>query len=350
MSLVVELVVPDDAAGNRLDIFLANEPRLHKGEVFLSRSRVQHLIEAGAVEVDGGFLDKSEKLKGGEIIRVEIPDPESDEDIPPEDLSIEVVYEDEDIIVVSKPAGIATHPTSNARKGTLINALKWRNVKLPSLYYPYRPGIVHRLDKKTSGLLVVAKTERAYLRLVEMIKARSIKRQYRAITLGNLPGISGRFEWEIGRHPVDRKKMAVREKGGKPAVTLYKVLERFPGLDFAEAQLLTGRTHQIRVHFAHARAPVFGDEVYGSRPIKYPVFEALERIGATPLERTRWVTAIDGLNNVKMKAAGHMLHAYRLSFEHPFNGKEMDLEVEVPGYFTEALNILRKLGGLPLEP
>jgi 23S rRNA pseudouridine1911/1915/1917 synthase len=318
--------------------------------VFLSRSRVQHLIESGAVEVDGEFPDKSEKLKGGEIIHVEIPDPESDEDIPPEDLAIDVVYEDEDIIVVFKPAGIATHPTSNAKKGSLINALKWRNIKLPSLYYPYRPGIVHRLDKKTSGLLVVAKTERAYLRLVEMIKARSIKRHYRAITLGNLPGVSGKFEWEMGRHPVDRKRMAVREKGGKPAVTLYKVLERYPGLDYAEAQLLTGRTHQIRVHFAHARAPVFGDDVYGDRPVKYPVFEALERMGVTPLEKTRWITAIDGLNNIRMKAPGHMLHAYKLTFKHPFNGSEMQFEYEMPGYFTDVLKILRKLGGLPLEP
>ena len=350
MAQVIEITVPDDAAGQRLDIFLANEPRLHDAELFLSRSRVQHLIEAGAVEVDSEFLDKSEKLKGGEIIRIEIPEPESAEDIPPEDLPIDIIYQDDEIIIVFKPAGIATHPTSSARKGTLINALKWRNIQLPAQYYPYRPGIVHRLDKKTSGLLVVAKTERAYLTLVGMIKARKIKRHYRAITLGNLPALSGRFEWEIGRHLIDRKKMAVREKGGKPAVTLYKVLERYPGLDYAEARLLTGRTHQIRVHFAYARAPVFGDEVYGSRPIKYPIFEALDRIGATPLERSRWVTAIDGLNNIKAKAAGHMLHACKLSFKHPFTGDEMLFEYDLPGYFTDALTILRKLGGLPLEP
>jgi 23S rRNA pseudouridine1911/1915/1917 synthase len=244
---------------------------------------------------------------------------------------------------------MSTHPTSDVRKGTLVNALKGRNVTLPGLYYPFRPGIVHRLDKKTSGLLVVAKTERAYVVLVDMMKDRLIKRFYRAITLGNLPGSSGRFEGEIGRHPVDRKKMAVLEKGGKPAVTIYKVLERYMGLDFVEVELLTGRTHQIRVHFANAGAPVFGDDTYGRRKIKPEVFRAMKRFGATPLERSRWVAAIEKLVAINANAVGHMLHAFKLDFRHPLTGKELSFESELPDYFSETLNLLRKLGEAPLE-
>ncbi len=316
----------------------------------LSRSRIQSLIEAGAIEVDGEFPGKSDKLKGGETIRIEIPDPESSDDIPAQDLPIDIKYQDEDIIVVSKPAAMSTHPTSTSRTGTLINALKWLKIELPGLYNPYRPGIVHRLDKRTSGLLVVAKTERAYLKLVEMIKERNVKRRYIAITLGNLPATSGRFEADIGRHPVHRKKMAVLQKGGKPAITLYRVLERFPGFDYVEATLLTGRTHQIRVHFANAHAPVFGDDIYGGRAIKPVVFEALDKLGITPLQKTRWITAIDELNRIKLDAYGHMLHAYKLDFAHPVTGEPLAFESEPPDYFTDTLNLLRKMGGVPLEP
>lgn len=350
MGLIVEFTVPNDAAGMRIDVFLGNHPELHEGEVYLSRSRVQHLIEVGAIEVDGEFPDKSDKLKGGERIRVEMPDPESGVDIPPQDLPIDVIYEDDYIVVVSKPAAMTTHPTSDVRTGTLVNALKGLNIHLPELYYPYRPGIVHRLDKRTSGLLVVAKKERSYLKLVEMIKDRKVKRFYRAVTLGNLPARSGRFEEDIGRHPVNRKKMAVVEKGGKSAVTIYRVLQRYPGFDHAGAQLLTGRTHQIRVHFANAGAPVFGDDVYGRRIMKPAVFEALERMGATPLERSRWVTAIDELTKIKKAAYGHMLHAYRLCFEHPITGESLEFESQPPGYFIDVLNLLAKMGEVSVEP
>jgi 23S rRNA pseudouridine1911/1915/1917 synthase len=179
-----------------------------------------------------------------------------------------------------------------------------------------------------------------------MMKLRDIKRRYHAITLGNLPVMKGKFDGDIGRHPVDRKRMAVLTKGGKEAVTHYTVLERYPGFDYAEARLETGRTHQIRVHFAYAGAPVFGDDVYGDRKLKNVVMNALERAGVSPLQRTRWVTALDELYKLKLKALGHMLHAYRLTFKHPANDAELDFTAANPAYFEAVLTLLRKMGGI----
>jgi 23S rRNA pseudouridine1911/1915/1917 synthase len=350
LSEIVELRVPDDAAGKRLDAFLAKEPRLHGGRVYLSRSRIQHLIEAAAILVDGRHADKSMKLKGGESIRVDIPDPESTDDIPPEKLPIEVIYDDSDIVVVNKPAGMVTHPTSEMRTGTVVNALKGLNIKLPGKLYPYRPGIIHRLDKKTSGLMVVAKTVQSYLVLIEMMKNREIQRQYRMLTIGNLPEREGRFDGDIGRHPTDRKKMAVVAKGGKKAITLYTVLERYPGLDFAQARLLTGRTHQIRVHVSNSGRAVFGDQVYGGQAITPVVSSALERIGATPVEKAKWKKTVAKLDVTKAESPGHMLHAFKLTFKHPLKGDSLEFEAELPDYFNDALSILRKIGEVTLEP
>jgi len=349
LSNVVELTVPGSASGERVDVFLAAEPALHGGETFLSRSRIQHFIEAGAILVDGEACGKSLILRGGERIKVTLPDPESADDIPPEDLPVEIVFEDGDIVVVSKPAGISTHPTSEMRTGTLINALKALKIKLPSVYYPYRPGIVHRLDKNTSGLLVVAKREEPYLKLIEMMKAREIRRLYKALTVGNLPELHGKFEGDIGRHPVNRVKMAVVKKGGKRAVTLYSVLERYPGMDFTRVKLDTGRTHQIRVHFSNAGRAVFGDETYGGQAIRKVILPALDRMGVTPLERARWVSGINKLEEIRKAADGHMLHAFSLSFRHPLKNEPLEFELDLPGYFADALAVLRKLGEVPRE-
>jgi len=350
LSDVIELKVPADASGKRLDVFLASEPKLHGGKTYLSRSRIQHLIEAGAILIDGEKAEKSMRLRGGEFVRVVIPDPESPDDIPPEDLPVDVVFEDDDIVVVNKPAGISTHPTAEMPTGTVVNALKGLGIALPKMYYPYRPGIVHRLDKNTSGLLVVAKREEPYLRLVEMMKDRSINRLYRALTVGNLPELEGRFEGDIGRHPGDRKKMAVVVKGGKNAHTLYNVLERYPGMDYVQVKLLTGRTHQIRVHFSHAGTAVLGDLTYGGKATRKTILPAIDRIGVTPLDRARWISAVDKLEKIKKSATGHMLHAYSLSFKHPLKDEELKFELNLPDYFNKALSILRKFDEVPREP
>jgi 23S rRNA pseudouridine1911/1915/1917 synthase len=344
LSEIVELTATGDAAGERIDVYLASVPRLHGGDLYMSRSRIQHLIEAGAIVVDGESVEKSLKLSGGENIKIVLPDPASSEDIPAEDVPIEIVFQDKYIIVVNKPPEMATHPTAQMLTGTMINALKGQGVDLPWTFYPYRPGVVHRLDKRTSGLLVVAKTEECFIKLVEMMKDRLIQRRYRAITIGNLPDMEGRIEGDIGRHPVERKKMAVLKKGGKPATTLFKVLERYPGLDYVQAKLLTGRTHQIRVHFSHLKISVFADKHYGSQSIKSRIFSACDRMGITPEEKRRWGETADTLVDLRAKAKGHLLHAFSLQFNHPITGADLAFTAPLPDYFEEVLSVLRQMG------
>jgi len=320
---------------------------LHGGDTYLSRSRIQHLIEAGAIIVNGEQVDKSLKLKGGEIIRIELPSPASPDDIPAEDTPIEIIYEDAYLVVVNKPAGMATHPTAQMPTGTLINALKGRGVELPWKFYPYRPGVVHRIDKRTSGLLVVAKTEECFIKLVEMMKARAVQRRYRALTIGNLPAMEGRIEGDIGRHPTDRKKMAVLKKGGKPAITLFEVLERYPGFDYVQAKLLTGRTHQIRVHFTFLNVAIFADLHYGNQTIKSRIFSAVDRMGVTTLEKRRWGEVADSLVAMRAAAKGHLLHAFSLQFNHPITGADLAFNAPLPDYFEEPLALLRQMGEVP---
>jgi len=297
-----ELVVPADAPRERLDRWLAAQG------IGPSRAFVQRLIDAGLVQVDGRPAAASDKVRPGQRVTVSIPPPEPTE-TKPEAIPLDVVYEDEDVIVVNKPQGMVVHPAAGNRAGTLVNALLAHCPDLSGIGGKERPGIVHRLDKDTSGLLVVAKNDQAHISLAQQIQAREAVREYVAIVHGQLRADRGRIEAPIGRHPVDRKRMAV-VPGGRPAITDYEVLERFPGYTYVRARLQTGRTHQIRVHMAHIGHPVVGDPVYGPR-------------------RCPW------------NLQGQCLHACRLGFRHPRTGQWMTFTAPLPPHMEKVLRDLR---------
>ncbi|HEV8340636.1 MAG TPA: RluA family pseudouridine synthase [bacterium] len=293
-----------DAAhdGARLDLFLAS--RLPS----LSRSRLHDLIAAGAVRVGGEARKPASRVRRGQEIIVDIPDAASP-DPAAEAMSLDVRYEDDDVLVVNKPAGLPVHPGPGHAGGTLVNALLGRVPSLAGVGVPLRPGIVHRLDKDTSGMLVVAKTEAALRALQAAIKAREVRREYLALVQGGVAAEDGMIEAPIARHPRHRRRMAV-VAGGRPAVTRYRVLERFAAATLVEASLQTGRTHQIRVHFAHLGHPVVGDPVYGGRG-------------------ERW--------GMRRQA----LHAFRLTFTHPGTGARIAVEAPLPDDMARALDALR---------
>jgi len=297
------LTVPPEAKGERLDQFL------HRHVPTLSRSRLQELIEAGSVLLNDKPAKPSLKLKGGETVRYEIPAPR-ELAVAAEAIPLDVVYEDSDLIVINKPQGMVTHPAPGAWEGTLVNALLAHCQDLSGIGGVARPGIVHRLDKDTSGLLVVAKHDAAHQALSAQIAAKTAKRQYLAVVHGVLPTEGGSVEAPIARHPTERIKMAV-VPGGRPALTHWRVLERFPDASLVEVTLATGRTHQIRVHMAHLGHPVVGDPVYGPKT-RFPV-----------------------------KLEGQALHAFRLAFEHPTTGERMEFEVPPPERFQALLRYLR---------
>ncbi|OUM98738.1 MAG: RNA pseudouridine synthase [Firmicutes bacterium ZCTH02-B6] len=297
-----ELIVPADADGQRLDRWLA------AAGVGPSRAFVQRLIDGGLVQVEGRPAAASHKLRPGQRVTVYIPPPEPAE-AQPEAIPLDVVYEDEDVIVINKRQGMVVHPAAGNRAGTLVNALLAYCPDLSGIGGKERPGIVHRLDKDTSGLLVVAKNDRAHISLARQIQAREAVREYVAIVHGRVSSDRGRIDAPIGRHPVDRKRMAV-VPGGRSAVTDYEVLERFPGYTCVRAKLQTGRTHQIRVHMAHIGHPVVGDPVYGPR-------------------RCPW-----NLN-------GQCLHAFRLGFRHPRTGEWMSFTAPLPPHMEKVLRDLR---------
>ena len=286
----------------RIDVFLTENSEL-------SRSYVKRLCEEDLVFVDGKPVKKSgEKVSVGQTVEVELP-PLKEISAKPEDIPLNIVYEDEDIIVVNKPQGMVTHPSVGSPDGTLVNALMFHAEKLSSINGEIRPGIVHRLDKNTSGLLVVAKTDAAHLSLSKQIESKSASRQYIALVDGNIKEDEGKIEQPIGRNPKDRKTMAV-VKDGRYALTYFKVLERFGPYTLVEFTLKTGRTHQIRVHSKFIRHTVVGDPEYG---------------GSTAF-----------------KTNGQLLHAYKLSFVHPRTGEEMCFEAPLPEYFQVILDKLRK--------
>lgn len=291
-------------AGWRLDVALAADATLA-----LSRSRVQALIAAGAVTVDGVPVTKSGlKLRGGEQIVIEVP-PDRPAEAIAEDLPLAVVYEDADLIVINKPRGLVVHPAAGHSSGTLVNALLSHCPDLAGIGGVLRPGIVHRLDRGTTGLLVVAKTQRAHEALTRAIKARAIHREYLAIVWGVPDAAQGRIEAPIGRHPVDRKRMAVVEDG-RPAVTHFAVLESFSRAALLRCVLETGRTHQIRVHMAFIGHPIIGDPVYGGR-------------------------------RDPCGMGGQALHAAALAFAHPVDGRPLRFEVPPPEDFQQLLARLR---------
>jgi 23S rRNA pseudouridine1911/1915/1917 synthase len=303
---VTVITVEPASAGARLDRWLSE--RLTD----LSRARLQSLIRGGLVRVDGAASKAAHRLRGGERVEIEVPPP-ADETLTPEPVPLSIVYEDPHVLVVDKPAGMVVHPGAGRSGGTLAAAILAHAPTTAGVGGPRRPGIVHRLDKDTSGLLVVAKTPRAYDDLVEQLAARTVTRRYLAVVHGRVRANEAVVDAPIGRHPTDRVKMAIRPAGrGKRAVTRYRVLERFADFTLLEVRLETGRTHQIRVHLASLGHPVVGDSVYGKPRTRSPI----------PLD-------------------GYALHATGLAFVHPAFRKMIECAAPIPARIERLLLHLR---------
>ena len=307
------LTVTAEEAGARLDAYLASATEL-------TRSAAARLMEEEQVTLNGKRANKKDKVKAGDVIIVLLPEPEPDEAIP-QDIPLDIVYEDEDILVVNKPCGMVVHPAAGNPDGTLVNAILYHcGDSLSGIGGVIRPGIVHRIDKDTSGLLVVAKNDAAHLALSEQLKVHRVRRVYHAITIGNLREDAGTVDAPIGRHPTDRKKMAVLRGVGahaRDAVTHYQVLERFAGMCHVECKLETGRTHQIRVHMASLGHPLLGDPVYGGANHKF-------------------------CENHPALIHGQCLHAAELSLIHPRSGEEMHFTCPLPEDMERILDLLRR--------
>ncbi len=301
-DIFTALVAPE-SEGERLDVFAAELAGA-------TRSRAGALVRGGRVTVDGAAQAKPGfRLKAGMSVRLEVP-PAAPATVQAEDIDLDIVYQDDDLAVVFKPSGMVVHPAAGNESGTLVNALLKHLDGLSGIGGEIRPGIVHRIDKDTSGLLLVAKNDFAHVGLSEQIKAHTVKRAYRAIVIGGFREDEGTVEGPIGRHPTDRKKMAI-VPGGREAATHWTVLERLRGATLIEARLTTGRTHQIRVHMASIGHPVLGDPVYGPKKSPYPV------------------------------QGGQLLHAFRLGFVHPRTGQELLFEAEPEARFVYWLEKLR---------
>ena len=276
-----------------------------------SRSYLQKLLKDQAVSVNGKPVKANYKTQEGDHILLEIPDLK-EPDILPEDIPLDILYEDEYLMVINKPKDMVVHPSAGHMEGTLVNGIMAHyKGHLSGINGVLRPGIVHRIDKDTTGALLVCKDDAVHRDIAEQLKEHSIKRRYRAIVQGNLKEDDGTVDAPIGRHPIDRKKMAVNYKNGKEAVTHYKVLERFGQYTYIECRLETGRTHQIRVHMASIGHPLLGDTVYGTA-------------------KNPW------------KLQGQTLHAMILGFRHPVTGEYMEFEAPLPEYFCKLLDKLRK--------
>ncbi|MBR1383775.1 MAG: RluA family pseudouridine synthase [Ruminococcus sp.] len=299
----LEFKAGPESAGIRVDKFVTQSC------AELTRSAVQKLLEEGGVRVNGSEVSKNYKLRDGDDVCVFVPEPK-ELCVEPQDIPIDIVYEDSSLLVVNKPKGMVVHPAAGNPDGTLVNALLYHcKGRLSSINGVIRPGIVHRIDKNTSGLLMVAKTDKAHNFLAEQIKSHSFKREYRAICVGRFRERSGTVDAPIGRSKFDRKKMCVTAVNSKEAVTHYEVLEEFGQYSYLKFRLETGRTHQIRVHSAYLGHPVLGDDVYG-KP-----FKGLE---------------------------GQCLHAKLLGFTHPDTCGYMEFDSQLPDYFTRIMEHLMK--------
>ncbi len=300
-----EIRVEDGDAGTRMDAYLSSVT-----DNTLSRSFIQKLVAAGKVWVNGEVKEeKKYKVKTGDLLEMQIPEPVKTENALPEDIPLDIVYEDEDVAVINKPRGMVVHPAPGNETGTMVNALLYHFKDLSSVGGVVRPGIVHRIDKDTSGLIMVAKNDKAHLSLSEQLKVHSITRVYQAVVWNNFKEDEGTVDAPIARDPKNRFRMAVTE-GGRRAVTHYRVLERYGAFTLIECRLETGRTHQIRVHMAYRKHPLLGDALYG--PEKNPY-----------------------------GAQGQMLHAKVLGFDHPTTGERMVFECEPPAEFSRVLERLR---------
>ena len=274
-----------------------------------SRSFFQKLIKDGNVSVNDKVQKANYRLKTEDLVTVEIPDAVETQ-ILPEDIPLDILYEDDDLLVVNKPKGMVVHPSAGHYSGTLVNAIMYHcKDSLSGINGEIRPGIVHRIDKDTTGSIIACKNDAAHASIAEQLKEHSIIRKYHAIVCGRLPEIEGTIHTRIGRHPTDRKKMAVVREGGKDAITHYRVLQQFEKYTYVECILETGRTHQIRVHMASIGHPLLGDEIYGTPSKQY-------------------------------KLQGQCLHAKILGFSHPSTGKYIETDASLPGYFEHLLTIL----------
>ena len=303
MAEQITLHVPDEISGVRLDKWLSEQE-----ELVLTSSVIQTRMKEQKILVNGKAVSKSDKVTGGSTVTVEVPDAVSLE-LVPENIPLDIIYEDDDLLVVNKPKGMVVHPAPGNYTGTLVHALLYHcGDRLSGINGVIRPGIVHRIDKLTSGLLMVAKNDAAHLGLSEQIQAHTFTREYQAVCRGRFRESTGTIHAPIGRHPVDRKKMCVTLRNSKPATTHYEVLTEFTGYSHLKLRLETGRTHQIRVHLSHLGHPILGDDVYG--------------------------TAYKGIE-------GQCLHAGKIGFIHPIKQEYMEFTSPLPEYFQE---ILRKLG------
>lgn len=304
MSETVRLNCSAEDKGKRIDKFISDNI------AELTRSAVQNIIEAEAVAVDGRTAAKNYKIRGGEEIIVNIPEPQP-MDAVPENIPLEIVYEDNDLLVVNKPKGMVVHPAHGNYTGTLVNALLYHcGDSLSGINGVIRPGIVHRIDKNTSGLLIVAKNDAAHIHLAAQIKAHSFTREYEAVACGYFKDSEGTIDAPIGRHKTDRKKMCVTAENSRNAVTHYSVVRQYGGYAHVRLRLETGRTHQIRVHLAYIGHPILGDDVYG-----------------------RTYKGLDG----------QCLHARKIGFIHPTTGEYLEFTSELPKYFSAVLDKLEKM-------
>ena len=304
--MVHEIQVLESQAGFRVDKFLSIE------FADLSRSYIQKLMKDGQVTVNGKVVKANYKLDDQDVVRMNEPELK-EPDIVAEDLPLDILYEDEDLLIVNKPKGMVVHPSAGHYTGTLVNALMFHcKEELSGINGVMRPGIVHRIDMDTTGSLLVCKNDMAHQNLAEQLKIHSIKRIYHAIVHGVLKEEEGTVDAPIGRHPTSRKKMSINYKNGKEAVTHYKVLKRYQNYTYIQCQLETGRTHQIRVHMASIHHPLLGDVVYG--PAKQP-----------------------------FSLQGQCLHAKTIGIQHPRTGEYMEVDAPLPDYFEELLVKLEKM-------
>lgn len=299
--------VDTDANNMRIDRFISERM------ADTSRSYIQKLIKDELVTVDSKVVKSNYKVKEGEWVKIVLPEPVS-LDIEAENIPLDILYEDSDVLLVNKPKDMVVHPSAGHVTGTLVNALLYHcKDSLSSINGVMRPGIVHRIDKDTTGILIICKNDKAHNCIAEQLKVHSITRRYHALVWNNVTDDTGTVDAPIGRHPVDRKKMAINHKNGKHAVTHYKVLERFGQYTYIQCELETGRTHQIRVHMASIGHPLVGDPVYG--PAKQP-----------------------------FKTVGQILHAKVFGFIHPSTNEYMEFETDLPEYFQLILEKLRNKG------
>ena len=297
-----------DVAGERLDAFLA------RSELGLSRSAAQKLMEEGCVTLMGKPGKKNDRLNVGDIVEVTIPEPR-EVDVAPTEMPLDIVYEDQDVVVINKPKGLVVHPAAGHQDDTLVNGLLYAmGDSLSGINGELRPGIVHRIDKDTSGLLAVAKNDLAHTVLASQLKDHTMARTYEAIVCGTLKEDSGTVDAPIGRHPTDRKKMCVTERNSKPAVTHWEVIRRYRGYTHIRCRLEPGRTHQIRVHMAYLGHPILGDTVYGRK-------------------------------KAELGQDSQCLHAGALCFRHPRDGRPVMVFAPLPDYFQKVLEKLEKMEG-----